>query len=172
MSKIYVGIDPGVSGAIAWINEDGTRYGVKDAPVVKVQTSRKLKSGKHKMKSMYDYRGMADLLSAMKEYDQVHVIIEESIAMPGQSSSTTAQAFYGNGLWTGMIAAFGYAMTRTRSSTWKRVMLKDLPGGGDKDYSLLRARELFPKAELHLKKHDGRAEALLMAEYLRRDLSR
>ncbi len=30
------------------------------------------------------------------------------------------------------------------------------------------ALELFPGAELHLKKHHGRADALLMAEYLRR----
>ena len=36
----------------------------------------------------------------------------------------------------------------------------------DKRASLDRARLLFPSAELHLAKHDGRAEALLLAYYV------
>jgi hypothetical protein len=46
-------------------------------------------------------------------------------------------------------------------SVWKRA----LGLGKDKDASLHKARLLFPMAELHLAKHDGRAEALLIAHY-------
>jgi hypothetical protein len=35
----------------------------------------------------------------------------------------------------------------------------------DKHASLHKARLLYPTAELHLAKHDGRAEALLIARY-------
>lgn len=171
MSQVYIGIDPGVAGAIAYINEDGSKYDVRDVPVVKVETKTKTKKGNKKKKTEYDLQSMARLLAPFNKYDRVHVIIEESIAMPSQSSSTTGKAFFGNGLWTGMIAAFGYGMTRTRPVTWKRIMMRDLPGN-DKKASLLRARELFPDAELHLAKHDGRAEALLLAEFLRRDMQR
>ncbi len=35
----------------------------------------------------------------------------------------------------------------------------------DKEASRLRAQQLFPSADLRLKKHHGRAEALLLAAY-------
>jgi crossover junction endodeoxyribonuclease RuvC len=35
----------------------------------------------------------------------------------------------------------------------------------DKHASLFKARLMFPAADLHLAKHDGRAEALLIAQY-------
>lgn len=42
----------------------------------------------------------------------------------------------------------------------------------DKHATLHKARLMFLAAELHLAKHDGRAEALLLAEYGRRRLTR
>jgi hypothetical protein len=47
---------------------------------------------------------------------------------------------------------------------WK----KDLKLDSDKNKSLALARELWPLAPLERKKDNGRAEALLMAEWLRR----
>jgi hypothetical protein len=40
--------------------------------------------------------------------------------------------------------------------------------GKDKDAARFKAQALFPQIELHLKKHDGRADALLIAEFARR----
>ena len=50
---------------------------------------------------------------------------------------------------------------------WKKAMKLT----SDKKQSLAMARELWPNAPLNFAKHDGRAEALLMAEYLRRQMS-
>jgi hypothetical protein len=47
-------------------------------------------------------------------------------------------------------------------------MLYGLPKG--KDTGRLRAQQLFPTADLKFKKHHGRSDALLIAEYLRRSL--
>jgi hypothetical protein len=46
-------------------------------------------------------------------------------------------------------------------SVWK----SSLRLSKDKNASLHKARLMFPAAELHLAKHDGRAEALLIAQY-------
>jgi crossover junction endodeoxyribonuclease RuvC len=46
-------------------------------------------------------------------------------------------------------------------ATWKRA----LGLSSDKRASLDKARLLFPTADLHLAKHDGRAEALLLAHW-------
>jgi hypothetical protein len=47
---------------------------------------------------------------------------------------------------------------------WK----KDMGLTSDKDLSLAMARELWPTAPLSRKMDNGRAEALLMAEWLRK----
>jgi crossover junction endodeoxyribonuclease RuvC len=49
---------------------------------------------------------------------------------------------------------------------WKKTMLDGQ--GKDKDAARFKAQALFPQIELHLKKHDGRADALLIAEFARR----
>jgi crossover junction endodeoxyribonuclease RuvC len=51
-----------------------------------------------------------------------------------------------------------------RPRAWK----KDMGLTADKDESLSMARELWPDAPLARKKDNGRAEALLIAEWLRR----
>jgi crossover junction endodeoxyribonuclease RuvC len=48
---------------------------------------------------------------------------------------------------------------------WKKSLKLD----SDKNKSLGLARELWPTAPLTRKKDNGRAEALLLAEYLRRE---
>jgi len=48
---------------------------------------------------------------------------------------------------------------------WKKALKLD----SDKNLSLSMARDLWPTAPLARKKDNGRAEALLLAEYLRRE---
>ena len=54
-----------------------------------------------------------------------------------------------------------------------RLLYKYNSLGSDKEASRVGALQLFPSQaeELKLKKHHGRAEALLLAEFLRRKLS-
>ena len=51
---------------------------------------------------------------------------------------------------------------------FRHIVQEALGVTSDKNTSLALARGLFPEAVLDLKKHHGKAEALLIAEYARR----
>ena len=153
---IYVGIDPGLSGAVAFIYADGT-VSVHDTPVIKVE-----KNGKNR--NVYIAAAMQDLLK--KHWDKSHVALELVGPMPGNGAAAMFSMGHGLGLWEGLIVATGIPLTYVRPQAWKKMFGLDK----DKNKSILKAKQLFPTADITLKKHDGRAEALLMAEYLRRTL--
>lgn len=159
---IYAGIDPGLSGAIAWILPDGTWEGA-DAPLAKYHEKREL-----------DAHGAAELLRRLATAGQPHggvlVTIEAVHSMPGDGRVGDFSFGDGFGVWRGVAGALGYQLERVAPATWKKRMLDGLPPG--KHSSILLAERLFkcgdwlrgPRgAEL-----DGRAEALLLAEYGRR----
>ena len=68
---------------------------------------------------------------------------------------------YGYGLWVGILASLAIPYTPVRPVVWKKTFSL----GKDKEQSRLRAQQLFPVADLRLRKHHGRAESLLLAYY-------
>ena len=155
---IYVGIDPGLSGAVAVIYPDGT-VDLLDTPVM--ATSKK--SGKSKN----DYLPY-EMSALLKDIPRpCKVFIEKVHAMPGQGSTSMFRFGYGCGLWEGIIAALGLSLTKITPQAWKKELMQ---GMKDKDAARIRAQELFPDCvgELSRKKDCGRADALLIAEYGRR----
>lgn len=158
---IYVGIDPGLSGAIAFIFPDGT-VSTYDTPVIKVS-----KNGKNR--NVYLAGAMHDHLTQLEESfpgHKCHVALEKVGPMPGNGAAAMFSMGHGLGLWEGLIVASGLPLTYVIPQAWKKMFGLDR----DKNKSILKAKQLFPTADITLKKHDGRAEALLMAEYLRRTL--
>lgn len=154
----YAGIDPGFTGAIAFISPDGKTYFVHDAPTREVAFT---KNGKKATRPEFAPGDMVDLL---QEYTLRAIAIEEVTARAGQGVTSMFRFGHGLGLWQGMAIALNIACMKPRPAEWKLAF--NLVGE-DKDASRLLAREHFPNAELHLKKHHGRAEALLLAEYAR-----
>lgn len=151
---IYIGIDPGLFGAVAILDTPpGTPLDVRDTPTVTLQMSRGTRRE-------YDVSGMAAILAPFMRL-HVHVILEESQAMPGQGVRSTFTTGLGFGLWLGVLAALTLPYTRVRPAIWKRA----LSLGKDKERARLRAMQLFPTADLRRKKDHGRAEALLLAWY-------
>ena len=75
----------------------------------------------------------------------------------------------GYGVWLGIVAALSVPVEFVTPQCWKKYYNL----GPDKEASRAAALQLFPSQanELKLKKHHGRAEALLLAEFLRRKLS-
>jgi crossover junction endodeoxyribonuclease RuvC len=73
---------------------------------------------------------------------------------------------YGYALWIMALVSLKIPREVIKPADWKRIMLQ----GRDKELARQRAIELFPAltSELTLKKHHGRGEALLLAEYGRR----
>jgi len=155
---IYIGIDPGLNGAIAVIDPDGKLH-LEDTPVLLPDP----KKGKRE----YDEAGMRRCLASWFVIDEAKAVIEKQQAFPGQGVSSTFRTGMGYGIWRGLLAGLQIPYEIVGPRTWKKEMLKDMDQSS-KASSLLKAKQLFPTADITLKKHDGRAEALLMAEYLRR----
>jgi crossover junction endodeoxyribonuclease RuvC len=155
---IYVGIDPGLSGAIAIINQDKNIIHLIDTPVM--ATTKK--GGKTKN----DYLPY-EMTVILKGLDSPHVFIESVHAMPGQGSTSMFRFGFGCGLWEGIIAALALPLTKVTPQAWKKELMA---GMKDKDAARIRAQELFPQCveQLFRKKDCGRADALLIAEYGRR----
>jgi crossover junction endodeoxyribonuclease RuvC len=151
--KTYIGIDPGLTGAIASISPIGLVL-LHDMPIL---------NGKGK--TQLDYANLAHVL---RQYDPLEsmAVIEQVGSMPGQGVSSMFKFGQVYGAALGILAALQIPYIYTTPVQWKRHHRLI---GCEKDESRGRALELFPGcvAALRLKKHHGRADALLMAEYLR-----
>lgn len=152
-----IGIDPGLTGAIAAITPNGS-IELHDCPVFKVGN-----------KSVYNPVGMAILLRQYQESSpSLLVAVEKVHSMPGQGVASTFCFGEGYGVWLGILAALNIAHELVTPQAWKKALMNGQIK--DKDASRLVAMRLFPEAsnQLQLKKHHGRADALLIAEFLRR----
>lgn len=149
----YVGIDPGLDGAIARIWPDGDLH-VLDTPTLMVGKKRQL-----------DYARASRWLDPLPHHPYF-VCLEKVHSMPKQGVASSFNFGVGFGIWLGIIGALRLRHELVTPQRWKKLMMDGMPK--EKDASRQRAQQLFPEAELHLKKHHGRADALLLAEYLRR----
>lgn len=156
---VIVGIDPGITGALAVLWPD--RVDVLDTP-----TGTRLVGGK--TRTVLDPRTMADhlrlLLGVTAGTGTVHVVLEQAQPMRKegrtQGVASTFATGYGFGVWEGILGALGLPWQRVLPVVWKRAFgLLGQPKGA----SLLEARRRFPAVDLKLAKHHGRAEALLIA---------
>jgi len=165
---IFIGIDPGVSGAIAVI--EGTRthlnsWEAEDIPTVEVDVIINGKKGKRRE---VDATKLFDMLSLVC-WDGTLVSLERVHAMPGQGVTSTFSFGKATGTIIGCLAGAGLweHTTLVTPQVWKKAMLKDMPK--EKESSIVRCRELFPHTcdHLTLKSHHNRADAMLIAEHLR-----
>lgn len=142
-----LGIDPGsVSAAYAYLDvEDPFSHPeVGDVPVVN---------------KMVDAASFSEMLAR----NRPDVAIIETVgAMPKQGVSSSFRFGVGCGLLRGVIQAWKIPLHEVSPSKWKKKF--GLDSDGEKSRELALA--LYPGTEgLHLKKHHGRAEALLLALY-------
>ena len=174
MTDIYVGIDPGKDGAVAFYVD---KWFVYDCPLI--ETSRKRVRSKKTGKMTERVKKESSPVLMTKLFHDVavaagitdpryNVTIERVSAMPTQGVTSMFSFGRNFGQWEGVIAAIGCTVNHVSPVRWKRAMLKDLPKG--KETSRLRAIQLFPDlaGELSRKKDNGRAEAVLIGEYGRR----
>lgn len=158
-TRLYVGIDPGLTGAVAEIDIEDRIVTLFDTPITTIKVGKKIKT---------DYMP-SEMASILERYTGTfcHVFIEKVGAMPGQGVVSMFGFGKGFGLWLGILAALALPYTLVTPQAWKKVIME---GKADKDAARLRAQELFPKVtgDLSRKKDIGRADALLIAEYGRR----
>ena len=155
---MYIGIDPGLSGAIAFLDTEKGHLSIIDMPVLEVKRNNKLKRELSPV-------ALADILRAgIGPFGPVpHSVLERVGAMPGQGVSSVFSFGRSVGIVEGVLAALMIPVTIILPQAWQKAA--GVRGG--KDGSRLRACELFPNyATLFArKKDDGRADAALMAWY-------
>jgi len=148
---IYCGIDPGLTGGIAFLHK-----GLLVADRVPV---RKFKMNKKERK----YLDVGTIVAMLEKHKPDHIFIEKQQAMPGQGVSSTFMTGLGYGIYIGMFISLGYDYTEVSPRQWK----KDLDVPKDKNLSRERASELYPHAShfWKLKCEDGVAEAAMIAHW-------
>jgi crossover junction endodeoxyribonuclease RuvC len=156
--KISIGIDPGLSGAIAAISAGSLEViEVMDTPVITSEGKR-----------LYDIGGMANAIRHLSLLGDAVVILEQAQAMPGQGVSSTFSTGRGFGIWEGVLAALDVPYLTVRPSVWTKKVLVGVPGEG-KARAIQFALRMFPGVELcppgKWKAMDGRADALCLAYY-------
>jgi hypothetical protein len=147
---VIIGIDPGKQGGIAYLSELTVK--VIDMPMLTV-----------KGKQIY---APNLIVEALDKKDVELVVVEEQHAFPKLGSKTSFSTGMGYGLLRGILAALRHKTEIVSSVAWKKAMFLT----SDKDNSRVKAMELFPALtdDLARVKDDGRAEAVLLAEYGRR----
>jgi len=146
MSEAYrciVGIDPGVTGGIAFLWPDG-QVAVIDIPSVDGEI---------------DVAQFADQIRLMGPRA---AIVERASARPGQGVSSTFRFGAAYGALRGTLAALGVPQHIVSPAKWK----KHFALTANKEKSRALAIRLWPSCDAFRRKKDhGRAEAALIARY-------
>lgn len=149
---IVLGVDPGVRGALAWVDGGGTLLSVADMPTVTLMIN-----GKQRLH--VDPMAVGKLL---RETPATHAIIEDVSARPGQGVVSMFGFGRSLGVIVGAVAALGLEPHYIRPQHWQAIF--KLRGKG-KEGSRKMAAHLWPdwKETFARKRDDGRAEAALIA---------
>jgi len=139
MNKTYIGIDPGKSGAIAYLRPDMPPEYIKNS------------------ETLYD---IAEFLSSI-EGDKM-AMIEKVNAMPGQGVTSTFTFGESYGQLTGLLVALRIPFEVCRPAVWQKAM--QCRSGGNKNITKAKAQSLFPDTKII----HANADAILLAEYCRR----
>lgn len=161
---LILGIDVGLSGALAFRWEDG-ELRVVDTPTLTIERGRKTKRE-------MDLSRLATMLEDHRDKHpgEIHAYVEQVGAMPGQGVTSMFAFGKSYGVVLGALAALQVPYTLVHPAMWKRAM--QVPQG--KDGARQRASQLLPGSadQWPLKKDHNRAEAALIAEYGWRQLSK
>lgn len=143
-----LGIDPGMSGAIAWY--DGAELIVWNMPI-------------HPKEAGGNDLDIHKLYRTISQNVPDHCFLEKTTPMPGVSGKASYSMGKSEGALVGILVALFVPYTLVRPAQWK----KEMACPADKNLSRQRASQLLP-AYAHnwdRKKDDGIAEAALIALY-------
>lgn len=161
---MLVGVDPGLTGAIALVDEDRA-IGVWDMPIAGAGTHRTVSAPllADVMDVCLDEAN--SLIHVLSErYSRLSVAIEKVHAMPAQGVSSTFRFGQSLGVVEGILGAKRMPVKYVTPNKWKRYWNLI---GKDKDAARARALEVYPEMADRLKRRSdcGRADALLIAGY-------
>jgi crossover junction endodeoxyribonuclease RuvC len=148
--SLAIGIDPGISGAIAILDQAGEFVAVNDLPIIRDATLAWVDGGE-----------LQSIILAALQGRTAHAVVELLSSMPKQGIASAFQFGVGFGSVLAVLQAMHISIELITPAVWKR----SYGLSSNKHASLHKARLLYPAAQLHLAKHDGRGESLLLARY-------
>ncbi len=113
---MIVGIDPGLSGAIALYRPEPGSLVITDLPTQTRRMSNK------KLRPELDLAALAHWLDTHLPLGDVHAYIEDPHAMPKQGITSAFRFGYVCGAIQAMITAYHIPMTLLPPATWKKAL--------------------------------------------------
>jgi len=151
---IYIGVDPGLNtGAYGAIDHNGNYIECGD-----------IESNGERILPRVLKITLQDIIR--RTGFNVEFVIESVFVRPGQGMSSTGKFMRATGCIETVVDLLLYPYEFVTPQKWKKHHGLI---GKDKKASLELARSKWPTAPLKLVKHHGRAEALLMADWLRHE---
>lgn len=158
--KTYIGIDPGLSGAISIIYPDGH---VERAPMPVIGKVLDVPTLKH-----------------IINRPDATVVFEDLGVIFGTSKATAFSMGYQIGIIEALCVGAGLPYHKVKAKAWQKQMFQGVPeltksGKRDtKGMALVACQRIFPGEKLTfgnraVKPHDGLVDSLLIAEYGRRN---
>lgn len=157
---LILGIDPGYSGALAFLRPATHELVVFDMPLTKG------KSGKDEV----DLRKLNEIIEPDRAFSRFVAVIEQVHAMPNQGISSAFRFGEGYGALLMGITAHGYEVHKVIPANWKKAFGLSQDKGVSRGF----ASQQFPNEAKSFArvKDDGRAEASLIALYGERKILR
>ena len=136
--RTYIGIDPGISGGIAWINDTGP-HAIKMPKTVKDRW----------------------LAISQLETNDCYAMLERVSTSPQMGVRSAGTFMQNRGELLACLCASGIPYDEVTPTKWMRSL--NCLTGGDKNVTKSKAQSMFPE----LKITHAVADALLLAEYCR-----
>ena len=145
-----LGIDPGCSGALVLVTEQGGYIDHLPMPTIKVGTKSRVNG--------------AAVAAWVRQYGITHAYLEQVGAMPGQGTASMFTFGHAAGVAEGILQGFNIPYTLVTPQAWKKSAGLI---GSDKDAARSRAIQLYPELRALDAKAKGQAiaDALLIARY-------
>jgi crossover junction endodeoxyribonuclease RuvC len=150
-----IGIDPGLSGAIA-ILENNKVLSIFEIPV--------MSEGKKNKRQLNSAQLVKLLKDNISKNEEVAIVVEQVNAMPGQGVTSMFNFGQTFGAIKGICAALGYPIFFVRPAKWKKHF--ELINSS-KDASRTKAIEMYPSLSDNLskKKDVNKSDAILIARF-------
>jgi crossover junction endodeoxyribonuclease RuvC len=145
-----LGIDPGCSGALVLVTEQGGYIDHLAMPTIKVGTKSRVNG--------------AAVAAWVRQYGIAHAYLEQVGAMPGQGTASMFTFGHAAGVAEGILQGLNIPYTLVTPQAWKKSAGLI---GSDKDAARSRAIQLYPELRALDAKAKGQAiaDALLIARF-------
>ncbi|WP_431612768.1 crossover junction endodeoxyribonuclease RuvC [Enterobacter chengduensis] len=145
-----LGIDPGCSGALVLVTEQGGYIDHLAMPTIKVGTKSRVNG--------------AAVAAWVRQYGITHAYLEQVGAMPGQGTASMFTFGHAAGVAEGILQGLNIPYTLVTPQAWKKSAGLI---GSDKDAARSRAIQLYPELRALDAKAKGQAiaDALLIARF-------